>query len=530
LTIDNHAQILVAGGGTGGCAAALAAASMGLRVVITEETDWLGGQLTSQIVPPDEHRWIEKFGCTARYRQLRESIRDYYRRHYQLSDSARRDPCLNPGQGGVSRLCHEPRAAVAALDQMAAWYRSAGLIRVLYHRKAAAARVDHDRITTVTFLNMQTGLEETIAAEYVLDATELGDLLPLCGAEYVSGAESRDETGEPHAVVGKAQPENVQSFTWCFPVGYDPRAEHVIERPARYDRWRNYVPSLTPPWPGRLLDWYYTHPITLKPNPSALFPEDPSIRSLWLYRRLRAGAHYPQGSEPDEVTLVNWPQNDYWEGNVIDKPDPEVKRCLEESRQLSLSLLYWLQTEAPHPDGNKAGYPGLYLCPEIAGTDDGLAKSAYFRESRRIKALFTVTENHVGLEARGGRPAEFFPDSVGVGCYRIDLHPSASGANYIDIASSPFQIPLGALIPIRMENLLPACKNIGTTHITNGCYRLHPVEWNIGEAAGLLASFALLKKVPPRAVRERPELLADFQKLIAGQGIETAWPEPLPEK
>jgi hypothetical protein len=45
---------------------------------------------------------------------------------------------------------------------------------------------------------------------------------------------------------------------------------------------------------------------------------------------------------------------------------------------------------------------------------------------------------------------------------------------------------LGALIPIRMENLLPAAKNIGTTHITNGCYRMHPVEWNIGEAAGAL--------------------------------------------
>ena len=37
--------------------------------------------------------------------------------------------------------------------------------------------------------------------------------------------------------------------------------------------------------------------------------------------------------------------------------------------------------------------------------------------------------------------------------------------NYIDISSLPFQIPLGALIPERVENLLPACKNIGTTHI-----------------------------------------------------------------
>jgi hypothetical protein len=76
-----------------------------------------------------------------------------------------------------------------------------------------------------------------------------------------------------------------------------------------------------------------------------------------------------------------------------------------------------------------------------------------------------------------------------------------------------------------MENLLPACKNIGTTHITNGCYRLHPVEWNIGESAGMLVSYALRNKATPRSIRENPVLLADFLHLIRAQGIETHWPE-----
>src|SRR5208337_4389412 len=107
-----------------------------------------------------------------------------------------------------------------------------------------------------------------------------------------------------------------------------------------------------------------------------------------------------------------------------------------------------------------------------------------------------------------------FPDSVGVGSYRIDLHPSTGGNNYIDISSLPFQIPLGALIPRRVENLLPAGKNLGVTHLTNGCYRLHPVEWGIGEAAGALAAFSLAQKKMPRQVRNQPELLADFQKLL----------------
>ena len=120
--------------------------------------------------------------------------------------------------------------------------------------------------------------------------------------------------------------------------------------------------------------------------------------------------------------------------------------------------------------------------------------------------------------------AELFPDSVGVGSYRIDLHPSSGGDNYIDVSSLPFQIPMGALIPRRVENLLPACKNIGVTHITNGCYRLHPVEWNIGEAAGMIAAHSIATRIPPRKIRSDKALLAEFQSKLQTQGFELAWP------
>ena len=75
-------DVAVIGGGVGGCAAALALAGAGRRVVMTEEHAWIGGQLTSQAVPPDEHGWIERFGCTRTYRRFRELVRSYYRTHY----------------------------------------------------------------------------------------------------------------------------------------------------------------------------------------------------------------------------------------------------------------------------------------------------------------------------------------------------------------------------------------------------------------------------------------------------------------
>ena len=522
---ESQADILIVGGGTGGVAAALSASALGYHVILTEETDWVGGQLTAQAVPADEHPWIESFGCTRRYRQFRQDLRDFYRRAYPLTPEARADSTLNPGGGLVSRICAEPRAALAALETRLAYPQSRGDLEVRLQRKAVHADGVGDRIAAVTFQSLATGELESVTASYVLDATELGDLLPLAGVEYVSGAESQAETGELHAVSGPAQADNVQSFTWCFPMGYDPAGHHVIDRPETYPFWRDYIPALTPAWTGRLLSWTAPEPRNLQPVTRELFSTDPRAaeKSLWLYRRMIASAHYPPGAMPQEATLVNWPQNDYWLGNIIDQPEAVVQRHLEGARQLSLSLLYWLQTEAPRLDG-KAGYPGLALRPDLAGTPDGLAKAVYIRESRRIRAVFTVTENHVGSEARGGRTAEVFADSVGIGSYRIDLHPSSSGTNYIDISSLPFQVPLGGLLPVRVGNLLPAGKNIGTTHITNGCYRLHPVEWTIGEAAGLLAGFALKKQVEPRAVREKPALLSEFQALLVAQGFELAWP------
>ncbi len=73
-----ESDVLIVEGGPGGVAAALAAARHGHRVVLTEVTDWLGGQLTQQAVPPDEHPWIEQFGCTRTYSLLRHRIRELH--------------------------------------------------------------------------------------------------------------------------------------------------------------------------------------------------------------------------------------------------------------------------------------------------------------------------------------------------------------------------------------------------------------------------------------------------------------------
>ncbi|MSU58956.1 MAG: FAD-dependent oxidoreductase [Pedosphaera sp.] len=522
------ADLVIIGGGLGGCAAALAAARNGLRVILTEETDWIGGQLTSQAVPPDENPWIETFGGTRSYLELRTRIRDYYRRNFPLTDAARAKLNLNPGNGGVSKLCHEPRVAVAVLSEMLAAFVASGKVRVLLRHKAMSASVTADKVEAVQVRSAESGHDLVLRAPMFVDATEMGDLLPLTKTEYVTGAEAQSETGEPHAA-HTAQPQNMQAFTVCFPTEYIHGEDHIIEPPREWKFWRDYVPKLTPPWTGRLLDLTYCHPQTLEPRNLGF---DPVKRAgLFHYRQIVDKNHFAPGTFAGDTTLVNWPQNDYLLGNPFECAPEKAAKHIERAKQLSLSLLYWLQTAAPRPDGG-TGWKGLRLRPDITGTEDGLAKYPYIRESRRIKAEFTVLEQHVGTDARAqalGKAkddvkAENFPDTVGIGSYRIDLHPSTGGDNYIDISSLPFQIPLGALLPRRMENLLPACKNLGATHITNGCYRLHPVEWNIGESAGALAAFCAAKKKMPREVRKQSGLLKGFQDSLAGQGVPLAWP------
>ncbi|MGV8978167.1 MAG: FAD-dependent oxidoreductase [Cellulomonas sp.] len=530
---DLHTDILIVGAGLGGIAAALAAAERGARVVLTEEHPWIGGQLTSQAVPPDEHPWVEQFGVSASYRRLRDGIRDVYRRSYPLTLEARALEALNPGAGWVSKLCHEPRVALGVLEEMLAPWRSSGRIRLLERVRPTAASVDGDRVTSVTLSSVVGGEDVTVSATFVLDATETGELLPLTGTEYVTGFESARETGEPSAP-DAAAPDNVQALSVCFVVEHVD-GDHTIDKPERYDFWSTYAPQQ---WNGSpMLSWDAPNPRTLAmdrrsftPNPGddalavdADQSRTPGDGNLWTFRRIAARDLFAPGHFSSDLCLVNWPSIDYFLAPVLDVPRSIELDRLADARQLSLSMLHWMQTEAPRADGG-TGFPGLRLRPDVMGSVDGLAQAPYHRESRRLRAVTTVTENDVSYAVRGARGATRYDDSVGVGMYRIDLHPSTGGDTYIDVASTPFEIPLGALLPQRVANLLAANKNIGTTHITNGCYRLHPVEWSIGEAAGHLAAHCLATGRSPHAVQTKSDYLADLQAELVATGVELRWP------
>ena len=517
-------DVAVIGGSLGGVAAALAAARLGKNVILTEETEWIGGQATTQGVPLDEHPWIESYGRTLSYHTFRQEIREYYRRNYPLTPEARSDPFLNPGAAWVTALGYEPRVGLAVLYEMLAPYLSAGSVRILTRHRPVAVSVEGDRIEAVTVTDQRDGSERTVHATYFLDATELGNLLPMAGVEHVIGAESQSETGEPNALPGEADPMDQMGFTHVIAFDYLPGEDHTIGEPEGYNPWRN------PPGGSskfNLPDLFGVERDNFGRPPRV----DGYVAATWSFRRILFKGNFADGVFPSDITVAIWGGNEYREGVLLGVAEDEQKRHLAAARNLSLGLLYYLQTEAPDPATGREGYPELRPRGDVFGSSDGCAQYPYIRESRRIQAEFTVLEQHFRRDLPGQEDGPMkYSDSVGVGGYRVDIHkPAKKGGKGSMTAANhgmhwPQQIPLGALIPVRMENLLPACKNLGVTSVTNGAFRLHPVEWNIGEAAGALAAFCLTRSTTPRSVRNTPVELEDFQRSLVKQGLELDWP------
>lgn len=506
-----HFDVAVIGASVGGVQAALSAAEHGKRVYLCEQTKWIGGQLTSQAVPPDEHPWIEQCGATAKYRKFREDVRDCYRNDPYVKEEVKKIQRFCPGNSWVSRVTHDPRIAVKILMGYLQPYLDSGMIELELETRAVCAVVKDKKIISVGVQNDAEDTVRTIEAEYFLDATDCGDLLPIVGAQYRTGAESQEETEEPHAPQ-TADPEDMQPCTWVAAVELCKEEPEDMERPAMYDLFR----LLKAPYDDNMqLSWYGADAATHKKTRFYMFDHEDPVHcgGLWSYRRIVSSDQYTDGR--NEVTLLNWPQNDYVCGNIFE--DPYAQEHREMAKELTRCVVYWLRYEAPRTDGGK-GYP-VRLCPEFMGTDDGLAMAPYVRESRRIVARGIVREQDLTREHQSGIVHR--KDSVGVGSYAIDVHLTTRSHTFFYTPTWPFEIPLSAMISVDLDNLIPACKNIGCTHLTNGCFRLHPVEWNIGEAAGHLAAFCMEHHITPNEVLDHH--LEEFQTVLEKGGVQLHW-------
>ena len=511
-------DIAVIGASLGGVLAAWRAAQAGRQVLLVAQHAWLGGQMTAQAVPPDEHPLVERGGASRSYLAFREDIRAHYRAQPGFADHSTQTPGhTNPGDGWVSRLCFEPVLAARWFERLLAAQRSAGRLRVLRLAWPVAATREGPRITGV-MLRGHDGRIHTVQARLFIDATDTGELLRLAQLPYRLGKEAASEFDEPDAPA-TADARDQQPCTHVLALRRGRTPGPVAPAPPAYAAWRAHrLPHFehllfSPQLPGR----------GRGQSASLLFESEGTALDWWRYRRVVSSAQWATPFARDDVTLVNWAQNDYALHPLLDGPlpQPEVEAA---ARELSLCLLHWLQTEAPrrgtdHVSGH--GFPEWQPALDLLGTRDGLAQQTYVRESRRIVAHTTLTQRDLL------NPPEARDDAVGIGAYNLDIHPTCVSGHGVNAPVQPFVLPLGAFIPLHADNLLPACKNLGVTHLASACTRVHPVEWLAGEVAGVMAAQLVEHGLSARALPDRPDQRRQLQYRLHAAGIPTGWPAEL---
>ncbi|NJL35643.1 MAG: FAD-dependent oxidoreductase [Leptolyngbyaceae cyanobacterium SM1_4_3] len=454
LTTD----ILVVGGGTGGTAAAIQAARRGARTILVSEFPWLGGMLTSAGVSAPDGNELAAFqtGIWGAF----------------LQELQRRRP-EGLGHAWVSFFTYDPRVGA---EIFADWVRELPNLHWISGRSPLEVFKQGDRVTGVRFADL------TIQAHITLDATELGDLLPLAEVPYRWGWEYRSEWGEPSAPV------------------------------APNDLTQRY-PIQAPTWVVIMQDFGEGADVPLIPAPPIRQAEQ--FEDAWTNYGADKFLNY--GRLPGNRFMINWPQNgnDYAEGvGRLGQSALSKQAFLWEARwhtqrfarfiQAKLGRRYGLAEDIFPKDGK-----------ELAG--GAYALHPYYRESRRLQGLVTVIEQDI-LPLTEGQVAPLpindrgEVEAIALGNYANDHHyPGCEfplkpksirwGGRW---TGTPFTLPYRCLIPATMDGLMVCEKNISVSHIANGATRLQPVVLGIGQAAGMAAALCVEQNCQPRDLPVKP--------------------------
>jgi hypothetical protein len=491
-------DVIVAGAGTGGWAAAVQAARLGARVLLLEETDWIGGQMAAAAVTTmDEDSVWMKFPVRERglYREFHESMVT----HYQTLD---KDPFVAyygwPDQleGG-----YEPKAARAVLYGFIHEARERGaLLDVSLRTRVVGVKKDGNTVQGATVI-LADGTRRDLTCKVLIDATEYGDVFPLTGARYRVGNSTSDKI-DPAALV--------QDHTWTcvvreYPDGV-PAHLQIKTPPPGYEtgsgkRYRNYTNDGILLWGGAGKGVKARrHWRTFFAWRGMADADSPLTGLASTQRHTQCGFN---GGNDYPVTAA-----------TIEDP---AQRLLDEREGIykTLGALYYFQhelgvnwslaeDEGYATEANRAKMKALQLRPDLEALASHLPQHPYVRECRRLIGMQTLTAKDLTRFEH----AKHVRTAVAMGDYFMDLdHGKTAHAIEPDLdagelpqGGGPFQVPFEVFIPEKIDGFLPAEKNLSQSRIANGATRLQPVTMLTGQAAGTIAALAVKQGIPPRAL------------------------------
>ena len=441
-------DVLIIGGGASGTMAGIQAARMGVSVIITEETPWLGGMLTSAGVSAVDGNYRLHSGL---WEEFRQKLNNYYGGEEHLKT------------GWVSNVLFEPQIGAKILSEMVSAEKN---LNVYYETGLQTIQKQQEGWFVTVRNNKQT---LSFNAKIVIDATELGDVAKTIGIPYDIGMDSRYDTGE--AIAPEKANNIIQDLTYVAILkDYGKDADFTIEKPENYE------------------------PTPFLCTCAGICDQDSLGITLWDCDKM-----IQYGKLPNNYYMINWPinGNDYYL-NLIDLKPVERKAQLEKAKNYTLQYLYYLQTEL--------GFKNLGIADDVYPTEDGLPFIPYHRESRRIRGLVQFTVNDLA------RPFEqktaLYRTGVAVGDYPVDHHhkayPEADKLPDLHFYPVPsYSLPLGTMIPKYTDNFIVAEKSISVTNLVNGTTRLQPVCLLIGQAAGTLAALSVRNNKTPKNIPVR---------------------------
>jgi len=444
---EYQTQLLVIGGGASGTTAAIQASKMGVKTLVIEETEWLGGMLTSAGVAAIDGNHQMPSGLWGEFRQ---KLYDYYGGPKAVET------------GWVSNTLFEPSVGNKTLKELAKHPN----LSIWYKTEWRNITRNGRKWTVETYVK---GKRTIVTTDLIIDATELGDVMGFLKIPYRVGMDSRFDTGESFA------PEKanniIQDLTYVVVLkDYGKNVDRTIAKPVGYD------PK----------EFECCCDIT---DPSA----DASHK-----RSIDCNQMITYGKLPNNKYMINWPKcgNDIYM-NIIELSKKDRAAALKEAKLHSLRFVYHLQT--------KLGFKHLGIADDEFPTADKLPMIPYHREARRLDGKVTLTVND--LAAPYQQKNSLYRTGIAIGDYPIDHHhlknPDAPQIDFINIKVPSYNIPLGALVPKNADGIIVAEKSVSVTNIVAGASRLQPVVLTIGQAAGALAAVAIKNNQEPGQVNIR---------------------------
>lgn len=540
-------DLLIVGGNESACAAAVQAARLGVkRIVLVNDTDWLGGQFSAESVGPLDERTIldgksANFPRSGLFLEMVSRIRAHNQKTYGVAA---------PGNCWSGTETIEPAAAARLFEELVAPYTDKGSqqVQVLRGWQPKKVMLEGKRVSGVTFERTNGGKESlTVQARLTMDSSDWGDVIRLSGAKYIAGADLRARFGEPSApeVLDDAARQEMNSITYAITLREAGR-DATIPRPADYDE-RVFATAGRVWVDSEMREGIYSG------KGFSVYTQRRLVdrRHLGLQRgteclQLNTTVQdYPLCQLPRHVVdALEATERGASRRNIVDLTPSQRQIIFDDAKRRSLGFLHHLQTKTPDTRGdNPPNFRYFELSNEF-GTPDRLPPKPYVREGLRLEALYMLSEQDIRAASGEPRWAKFMPaDAVFGFQFHIDFHPTrrkyltgqndgpwipehTSNRNW-HTHTDRAMFPLRGLVPVERDGLLGVSKNIGVTSIVQAALRLHGQMMLCGQAGATVAWLCLRDGIEPRVLAGDGKRVRELQRILArgkdGPGV-LLWP------